>query len=116
MRSTRYTAVGIVRLEILFALALLTLLFQLFPSLWNGALIAADPRNWSRGTWLALNIVVVFALIALRFGRELYAEFRRARPRKPSAANQTLDPKKLSAQEERELYQRMHEARKKQIV
>jgi hypothetical protein len=114
MNSKPYNRDGFVRLEVLLVLAFLALFFQVFPSLWSGVLWALDMRNWSRGTWMVLNVVVVVFLFALRFGPELYQEWRKT-PRHRSVKLE-CDEKRLSREEELALYQRMQEARKRQVV
>jgi hypothetical protein len=51
----------------------LPFLFQLFPSL--GSLF--NVRNWSRSTWFVMNASVVLALITVRFGPDLVADWRK---------------------------------------
>jgi len=66
---------GFASLELLLVIAILAVLFQLFPSLWFSLAWAVDFRNWSRGGWLVANIVVVVALCAVRFRPELKRAF-----------------------------------------
>lgn len=68
---------GIAWLELLLVLAFLALLFQVFPSLW----FALDFRTWSRTTWFTLNLFVLFGLFGIRFGPDLYSEWRERRKR-----------------------------------
>lgn len=114
MRVVTGKQVGFGRLEVLLVLALLALSFQLFPSLWFTAVWAADVRNWSRAVWMTLNIAVVVCLFGFRFGPELYREWRgRA---KHVSGSQVHREKQLSIKEERELYERLREARKRQVI
>jgi hypothetical protein len=102
------------RIELLFGLATLGLLFQLFPGLWVMFLGAVDLRNWSRGTWMGLNLIVVFVLLGFRFIPVLFSG--RRKPRRGIAARWEKPEKRLTMNEERELYERMREARKRQVV
>ena len=58
-------------LEALLMLAIAALLFQLFPSWGSWLLSYIDVRNWSRSTWMIVNISGVVGLLAARFGPEL---------------------------------------------
>ena len=62
---------GIAWLEILLAIAALTLLFQLFLTLWQ----AINFRNWSRMTALLVNILVAFFLVGIKASPNLIADF-----------------------------------------
>ncbi len=114
MRVSRNKRRGVAWLELLLALAFVALLFQVFPSLWNGLVWAADVRNWSRGVWMGVNVAVVLILFGIRFGPELYRESRVRRPRR--ARKRSTAETQLTMKEERELYGRMREARKRQVV
>lgn len=108
---------GTGKLELLLVLAFLALLFQVFPSLWFGLLGVLDIRNWPRGVWMAINVGVVFSLFAIRFGPDLVADWKQHRVRK-RAASENREKKicDLALKEQRELFKRMQEARKRQIV
>jgi len=54
------------RLETWIAGTSLTLLFQLFPSLFWGLLYAIDARNWTWGVWVGLQVLVVALLVYLK--------------------------------------------------
>jgi hypothetical protein len=106
-----------VRLEVLLVLAFLALLFQVFPSLWFGLLWAIDIRNWSRGVWIAINVAVVFSLFAIRFGPGLAEDWKKSRAaRRHEADNRDKHVKDMDLKQQRELYKRMQDARKRQIV
>ena len=75
---------GAAWLEILLVLAFLSLLFQVFPSLWMLLWQAFDVRQWSRTTWMTLNDVVLVALFGVRFIPEALANLRERRQRRPS--------------------------------
>jgi len=104
---------GFAWLELIFVLVVIALLFQLFP-LWNGFIWAIDVRNWSRAAWMTLSVLILVTLIGIRFGSELYAEWRRVRPRR--SVKRETDKKQLTLKEERALYERMNEARKRQVI
>ena len=99
----------------LLLLAIVALVFQLIPSLWAGLVSIANVRNWSRGTWMLVNVAIVLILLGIRFGPELYTDWIRYRRRHASTIGGSNE-RRLSANEERALYQRMHEARKRQVV
>jgi hypothetical protein len=92
--------------------------FQVFPSLWTGTLYVLDVRNWGRWAWLSLNFGVIFALFAIRFGPELIAGSgkRKARKRAITPEQREKQLKDMDAKAQRELFQRMQEARKKQVI
>ena len=73
---------GVAWLELILVLAFLALLFQVFPSLWWGLWAALDLRTWSRGTWFGLNLLVLLGLFGIRFGSDLYADWRNRRTRR----------------------------------
>jgi hypothetical protein len=64
---------GLAWLELLLVLAVIALVFQLFPSLWFRFISALDVRNWSRLTWFAVNFMVLAALIGVRYWQQKQA-------------------------------------------
>lgn len=117
----RLSPLGFGRLELLLVLAFLALLFQVFPALWLGLLWALDVRNWPREVWLAINVGVVLALFAIRFGPELAAGRRSSPSKRPKGPESGSDPhetdwRKLSAKEQEALFRRMEAARRKQSI
>lgn len=74
--SRRCGRSGNAKLEILLVLAFLALLFQVFPALWNLLCGAADVRQWSRTTWMAMNVAIVLLLFGVRFGPNVIAAVR----------------------------------------
>jgi len=62
-------------LEVVVGISVLGLLFELFPSLWQGI----DVRNWSRMTALIVNVAAVIILVGIRTGPNLIAVFLRRR-------------------------------------
>jgi len=90
------------------------LLFQLFPSLFSTLVWSLDVRNWSRQAWIGVNVLVVVVLFGIRFRPQLYADLKKRRKCQPMSNER--QQKSLSLKQERELYRRMNEARKRQIV
>jgi len=66
---------GTGKVELLFFIAVLALVFQLFPSLGTGLGRIIDIRTWSRAAWFAVNITAVIGLLTARFGPSLYEEW-----------------------------------------
>lgn len=81
---------GFAWLELVLALAFLALLFQVFPSLWIDLLSALDIRTWPRTTWFALNLLVLFGLFGVRFGPDLYGDWKQRRSRQRAAGRGQL--------------------------
>jgi hypothetical protein len=67
---------GFVWLELLLALGLVALLFQLVPSLWWAFLSVIDMRNWSSGVWIGLNVAIVMVLSGIRYWDDLKPAFK----------------------------------------
>jgi hypothetical protein len=118
MSTTRFSNhSGFAKLELLLVLAFAALLFQVFPGLWFGLLAVLDIRGWSRGAWLVQNLAVVFTLFALRFGPDWYHDWQQRQIRKSAAAKKReKQVKDLTAEEQRALYKRLQEARKRQVI
>ena len=108
---------GFALLELLLVVAIVALILQLFPSLWG----ALDVRTWSRATWVVLNLVVLAGLVVVRHAepiiRSIY-DFARYRAANKTKATQEKSKREQNAEleEQRKLYERMREARKRQIV
>jgi cobalamin biosynthesis protein CobD/CbiB len=109
------------RLELLLALAIVTLLLQIFPSAVAWLRSALDVRTWTVWSYFWLFAVFFVFLCGLRFGPEaaegVRDELRRralARASKRRAVEISSRP--LSEREERELDRRMIQARKRQVV
>lgn len=68
-------------LELLLVTAMLALVLQFFPAIGTTLRQALDFRNWGRGTWFVVNILVLLFLCGLRFVPELVRSFRRKRVR-----------------------------------
>ncbi len=105
---------GFAWLELLLGLAAIVLLFQLFPSLWFACVWAVDVRNWSRGGWLGLNAVAVLVLCGIRFGPELYKEWRERGAR--LAINREKQEKQRQLTEQREALERLQRGRARRVI
>lgn len=107
-------------LELMLGLAIVVLLLQVFPAAAIATRDWLDVRHWSATTWFAANAILFLVLFAIRYGtdilpgfslRHLFSAEKRRKRREALAAAEHR--KKLD--EERKLYARMHEARKRQI-
>jgi len=98
---------GFAWLELLLAIAALSLLFQLSPSLRS----AVNVSNWSQLTWFIFNVVVVLILIGIRVGPDLWSDFSERRQRK--ATDQAKASKAHVLKEQREAMERMQESRRR---
>jgi hypothetical protein len=61
---------NLIRIEILFTVAIATLFLQVFPTFLSWAIRASNPLNWVYETWLILQLLILSALCLLRFGGE----------------------------------------------
>ena len=113
LRRRQAYRTGFAWLELLLVLAILALFFQFFPSLWTGALWALDPRHWPRTVWFAANGAVLLVLVAIRFAPDLYHDWRAWHGR--LAADHLKSQKQQELKEQREMLERMQEARKRQV-
>ncbi|MEX2316622.1 MAG: hypothetical protein WD669_05685 [Pirellulales bacterium] len=104
---------GFGRLEVLLVLAFLALLFQVFPSLWFGTWRLLDVRNWPRGAWMFLNVAVVLALFAIRFGPDLMNDWQQRQARRKDEHEKHEKQRQLK--EQKQLFERMKEARKRRL-
>lgn len=104
---------GLARVDLLLALGVFAIVAALVAPLWRTTLSILDVRQWPSAAWLALNFVVLFALLAVIYGPSMLqpAGEKKKRPVKRTPHD---DQKKL--EEERQLYARLKEARKRQIV
>ena len=105
---------GFARLELLFCLALVVLLLQMFPSLWGALALAIDVRNWSSGTWMSVNLGIIVLLFGIQFGPVLHTKWREHRTRQ--AIERDKQDKQRTVNEQRETFERLREARKRQVV
>jgi uncharacterized membrane protein YqjE len=113
MKAIPLTRSGLARIELLLLIALVALLFQLFPSLWTSTLIAIDIRNWPRTIWFALNWIVVASLVAIRFGPELFMAWRQRRER--IAHERKISHERRELKQQRETIERIQQARSRRI-
>jgi hypothetical protein len=67
--------------ELLLALAVLALVFQLIPFHWMGLLWAIDVRNWPRSVWIVATWMVLLFLVVIRFGPDVYEDWQQRRAR-----------------------------------
>jgi hypothetical protein len=104
---------GLGRLEVALVVAVLALLFQVFPGAWFWMLSILDVRNWSRWAWLAANVGVVLALFVVRFGPEWYADWHERQERRK--AEESKRAKERELREQREMFERLKEAQKRRV-
>jgi hypothetical protein len=114
MPTLKRPRAGFAWLELLLALALLALVLQLFPALWNGMLWALDVRNWPRTVWFAGTWLVLAVLVGIRFGPDIYTDWRQRRER--LATERTKQQKQQALKDERETLARMKEGMKRRVV
>lgn len=91
---------GAAWLEVLLVIAFLALLFQVFPSPWKLLWQSFDVREWSRTTWMVLNVVVLVALFGVRFIPETLATLRERRQRLSSRRKERFAETLTSAADE----------------
>jgi hypothetical protein len=108
-------------LDAVLGCSIIFFLFKLLPfHNWSGVLTTLDVRNWTSRTWFIANALLFASMFVIRFGptlgaatQKILARYKPLR-RVPDDANQ---PKQLLTDaEERALYKRMSEARKKQVI
>lgn len=100
-------------LELLLALAVVALVFQLFPGLYHYLLSWVDVRQWSRSNWLVMNVLIVLALVGIRYGPELMDSWRERQARRAKEReNQT---KQLELKQRREAIERVKAARNRRV-
>jgi hypothetical protein len=104
---------GFVWVELVLMLAVLVLLFQLFPSLWIGLVRSLDVRNWSRSVWMMLNLGVVLALFSIRFVPGLCSDWRERRMR--VAVEHEKRAKQAALKEQRETLERLKAGRARRL-
>lgn len=114
MRSTRYQLrAGVGRLELLLIVAVLALVFQFFPLFTQRALWVLDLRNWSREVWFIVNVMVVLALLGVRFVPSLYTEWRERSRR--LAVGGAESAKRKQIEDQRETLKRIAKGRRNRI-
>jgi hypothetical protein len=100
-------------LELLWAIGLLALVFQLFPHLWDRILWSFDFRHWPRSTWFILNFAVFLTFLAVRFAPDLFHQWRQRQKRR--AVEQAKKLKQQELNEQRAVLKRMKEGQKRRI-
>jgi hypothetical protein len=64
-------------------IAVMMLCFQRCPGVLANALGAIDVRTWPRSIWIALNCIILFVLLSVRFGPVILNNWKNRRvPRK----------------------------------
>ncbi len=101
-------------IEVLLVLACFALLLQFFPSLWFRLIWVVDVRNWSRSVWVGLNVGAVLVLCGVRFGPELYKEWRERRAR--LAIEREKQEKRRQLAEQREMLERLQRGRARRVI
>jgi len=76
MVGSRHIRRGAAWLELLLALAIILLLFQLFPSVPERILSGLDFRQWTRSTWFLLNAAILILLVVVRIGPTLVDQWK----------------------------------------
>ncbi len=113
MNRSRTTRSGFAWLELLLALAAIALLLQLWPALGNVVLWSLDIRNWPRTVWFLANVVVIVVLVGIRFGPQLFEDWRLRRER--LAKHRTTLQKGQEMKEQRETLERLKESQRRRI-
>lgn len=108
---------GFLRLEALLGIACVSLVVQLCPpSAWS----PLDIREWTSGNWFMFNAIVFTMLMMIRFWGEFQHSFaslaHSLRNCRRGAADDPGAKKRMELAEERALYERMKEARSKQVI
>jgi hypothetical protein len=108
-------------LELLLGIAVVSLVLQLLPwGQWQSAIALLDVRTWTSRVWFGANAVLFASMTLLRFGPALGAATRTAlthwNPRLGSQGEVHEHNHAPTETEERALYHRMNEARKRQVV
>lgn len=120
MRNNSISRRGFAWIELVLLLALMALVLQLLPFIDRQYLWVIDVRAWTSRTWFIANAVLFVSMFAIRFGSTLRAAARYALTQRKSVrvtSSVTHEHEKaLSTTEEKALYQRMQEARKRQVV
>jgi hypothetical protein len=78
--------------------AVVSLVFQLYPPAWWGLVWVVDVRNWDQRAWFYVTIVGLIVLIMVRFGPDLWLEMQQRRER---AAKQKAETERVKQARER---------------
>lgn len=118
--SKSYSRRDVPWLELLLVLAIILLLWQLAPSIASRLLPLVDARRWSRATWLVVNALVILVILAIQY-RNASVSVEGVRQRRAKGCDRKLSAREVTKRkadeiEERKLYKRMQEARKRQVL
>jgi hypothetical protein len=113
MKHLSHQRSGFGWLELLLALAMLALLFQMFPEVGRFALWSLDARNWSRTVWFLGNLLILGLLVAIRFGPQVVEEWKSRRDRLAMEATEKHRQQELK--EQRESLERLKQAQRRRI-
>lgn len=116
----RFAKLVVLALKFAGVLLLAALLVHLAPLAWPYVRRAMDFRTWPASAWMAFNAALVLALVAIRFGPDAVRRVRESVGQRMSARVQKTvvqsdQERKAQLAAERELYERMQKARKRQI-
>lgn len=100
-------------LELLLAAASVLLVLQIFPAIGVATLWALNPRNWPRTTWFLMNFLVVLLLIIIRFGPDLYYDWKTGLQERSKKRRKELDTKE--AKEQRRILEEAKGSRRRRI-
>ncbi|TWU00437.1 hypothetical protein Pla108_13880 [Botrimarina colliarenosi] len=114
MRKLYAGRLGFAWLELLLALAIVSLLLQLFNVSATRLYTAMDMRTWSGGVWFLAFALVFVVLCGVRFGPEVAKGFVAQDRKFKLTVSEEKMRKRKEYEKERALYERMNEARKRQ--
>jgi len=103
--------------DVVLSVSIIALISKLVPfDNWQSVIALLDVRAWNSGTWFLANAVLFASMLLIRFGPTVMAMMMR-RVVRDRPSNEAGNRKMLmSDAEERALYQRLIEARKKQVM
>ena len=108
---------GFAWLEMLIALAVLSLVLQLAPSLRASLIHAIDVRNWSSVAWFAVNAVFLLILCLIKYGPDYWADMRdrSGKRRRVASGNACAAERKREAAAKREMLQGIRDSRRRRM-
>jgi hypothetical protein len=120
MRRIQKLRQGVAWLEILLALAVLSLVIQLFPGAPLTAARMLDVRNWSSWIWFAVNAILFAIFCGIKYAPYVIAQVREDRHRRAAAVVERskvkgIEDRKREAAEKRTFYQRVRESRRRRM-
>jgi type VI protein secretion system component VasK len=107
-------SLGFARLDLLLGLGVLAIIVAVVPPFWRIAEPVLDVSSWPRWVWIVANVVAIIVVVVVWQGPALF-ERRHERRTKQIVKSAEVDKQKQLA-EQRELFKRMQEARKRQII